>query len=464
MATKVKRKPVKKISRNLKKKHGISKFQALAIGGVLAVIGVVAVVASHASGTPNYQYSAGKYCVSANGKTSAEAIKDCKNTSAEALVYRLYKGLYNRKPDSGGYKYWTQQFAGERTQPTKSALVVDQVNKMGTDTAFVKNLYVNMFGRSGTVKEVNYWTKKLSDRNGWTRQQVAVNFATSKEAINKNQEAFTAFMASAPTVAVVQTAAAKQRQRFDDMLLKYEQPTKSDMGVVSNDVAAAQAQLNAASATASKKVPTKNDLNAIKNNQVSAQNSYSHAKARAAVARGREAEAKKVMADAQALANFATDIRDFSTYGIKQIQKRYNATKVYATTTTSKANGIQATIGAISSKYGVAEKKYEDELKRQEAIRAEQERIRKEQDAANQANIDRWLLQINNNQCYSFSYSVDQGKSKDNSFKHTYYDVILSSRGANKQGCSATATKRYDAYSYVEPGKKDGPHFGPRKN
>ena len=393
----VKRKPTTKRKsssvRVAKKKRGISKVQALVLVVVLAAIGLVAVALTRASGTPNYQYSWSKYCVAAQGSSSASEVKKCKQTSAEAIVYRLYRGIYDRNPDDGGYKFWTQKFAGDRAKVGTSALVAEGVAKMGSDTAFVKAVYRNMLDREATDKEMVAWRTKIKEKK-LTREQMVVQFAVGSEAIRKNEARWTTFSASAPKVNVVQTAAQEQRKRFDAMLLEYQQPSKSDMNVVSGDVAKAEAQYNAANATAGKRPPSANDLKSIANNQSQAQAAYNHAKARAAVARGREAAAKRALSKSQELANFATDIRDSQVYGIGKIQARYNATKTYAATAESKANGIKSTVSKIADKYAIAEKKYEDEQARLEAIRIQKEREQRNADQlrAERARLDRLPL------------------------------------------------------------------------
>ena len=236
MATVKPRTATKKSSsvRVAKKKRGISRVQALVIVLVLAVIGVVAVALSSASGTPNYQYSWNKYCVAAHGSSNAADVKKCKERSAEAMVYRLYRGLYDKSPDDGGYKFWTQKLAGDRVRVVDTDLLVSRVGKMGSDTAFVKALYTDMLLRKEskiTQKEIDQWVGRLKAEGNkkWSREKVAYQFAISGEAIRKNDERWTKFVASAPTVTVVQTAAQAQRKRFDDMLLSYQQPDRKSV-------------------------------------------------------------------------------------------------------------------------------------------------------------------------------------------------------------------------------------------
>ncbi len=362
-----------------KKRRGISKLQGLAIAGVLALIGVVAVVASQASGTPKYQYAASKYCVAANGKTSEKAVQDCKNTSAEAMVYRLYSGLYGRTPDSGGYKYWTQQLAGDRIKVTQTSLVVEQVNKMGSDTAFVKALYANMLKRQAAQKEVDQWVGRLkaSGSNKWSRQKVVAQFAISGEAIRKNQASWNAFFASAPTVAVEQTAAKEQKARYEKMFTDYSQPATRDKEAAKAALDTAKAQSNAAAKSADKNPPSAADLNSIAANQTNASNASSTASVRAAAAAAKAEGAKQLFEDAKALGEYATDIGNNSAYSLKQIAARYRVAKNAATAAKSYAASAKARVNDIAKKYVAAEKKYQAELQRLAAEKAKLETTKK---------------------------------------------------------------------------------------
>lgn len=419
-----------------KKKRGISRVQALVIVLVLAVIGVVAVTLSSASGTPNYQYSWNKYCVAAHGSSNAADVKKCKERSAEAMVYRLYRGLYDKSPDDGGYKFWTQKLAGDRVRVVDADLVVSRVGKMGSDTSFVKALYTDMLLRKEskiTQKEIDQWVGRLKAEGNkkWSREKVAYQFAISGEAIRKNDERWTKFVASAPTVTVVQTAAQAQRKRFDDMLLTYQQPSARYAQAAQTSLNTAKGQLTAANNTASKNPPSAADLQSIKLNQDNATAAYNAAQDNANKAAAKAAAAKVVYDIAAQLANYATDIKDSQVYGLTKIGARYRATKQNATSAASYAASAKARIGDIAGKYADAKKKYDAEIARQQAIRDQKAR-----DAAKRiADIEKLALAVRDGNCAKFSYTVLEERNGESGFR----DVTMSASTKSK-GCHAESS------------------------
>jgi hypothetical protein len=343
-----------------KKKRGISRLQALILVAALAAIGVVAVALTRASGTPDYQYSWNKYCVSAYGKDSAKEVADCKDKSAESMVYRLYRGLFDKGPDVAGYKFWTQKLAGDRIKVVETSLVSDQVAKMGSDTAFVKALYRNMLGREAKESEMISWRNRLKETGSkkWSREKMVYSFAITDNAIAKNRDAFNSYARPDRTVTVVQTAAANQRKRFDAMLIDYKQPNISDMESAAKLASSAEAELKIASATAGKKSPTSSDLESIAANQAAAESYYVKSQSYVKSTSERAAAAQRLYDRAEQLASYATDIGGNSLYGISKIESRYKSAKEAASATASKPANIKKSIEAISSKYAVAEKKF----------------------------------------------------------------------------------------------------------
>lgn len=456
----------KKSSKNLKKKRGISKLQALILVGVLAVIGVVAVVLSHASGTPLYQYSYSAYCVSAYGSSSATEVQNCKDTSSEALVYRLYQGILGKSPDYDGYKYWTQKLAGDRMKSTELALVTERVAKLGlasgstesqsSDTAFVKAVYKNMFDREPKDSELVAWRNKLKAEGAkrLTREKMIVQIAVSRQAITKYREPFNKYTENpkTPRVAVVQTAANDQRKRFDAMLTDYQQPAKKDMERAADLVTKAQAQLDNASTIASKKQAsiTPADLESIKANQSTAQGYYNSAKNYATDAANKEKAAARLRDRAQAVANFSTDIKDNTVYGMSKISDRYNAVKLYSATAGNKPQLIKSKIDSIAAKYTLAEKKYKDE----------QARILKK----HQDDINKVLSTVHNENCYKYSYTViDFANFKQDERRQYLYharDVVVSGKGPGTIGCNYTSSGfNYYALYNAQPKSPNGPHY-----
>lgn len=410
MATKSKT-TIKRSSKNLKKKRGISKLQALILVGVLAVIGVVAVVLTRASGTPEYQYSWSKYCVAAHGSSSATEVAKCKDKSAESMVYRLYRGLFDKSPDVGGYKYWTQKLAGDRIKIVETGLVTSNVAKLGlaagstasrsSDTAFVKALYSNMLRREATDKEMTSWRDKLKATGSkkWSREKMIYAFAITGNAIDKNRDDFNRYATPDKIVTVVQNAANDQHKRFDAMLTDYQQPNKSEMNKADDLIVKAQSQLDAATTSAAKSQSTITaaDVNNIAANQTAAQGYLAKAKEYAANSAKRSDAAKRLYDRANELAKFATDIKDNTVYGITKIGARYIATKDYAASTGGKPQKILDKVNSIASKYNSAKAKYDKEQARLAAAKKAADDVAKKAKDLAAAKIKQWVDTTNGN-------------------------------------------------------------------
>lgn len=313
-------------------------------------------------------------------------------------MYRLYRGISGKSPDTAGYAFWTQKLAGDRVKATELDLTVSQTAKMGSDTAFVKAVYRNMLKREATDKEMLSWRDKLKAEGNkkLTRQKMIVQFAVSSEAIRKNQTDFNAYIARVPAVNVVQNAANDQKKRFNAMLKDYQQPNKSEADKAAALVVQAQKQLDAANAKASKKQAdiTSEDLGAIRTNQSNVEGYYSKAQTYATDTANRAAAAQRLYARSKELANYALDIKGNAVYGITKIGARATAAKQYATAAAGKPKLIKDKINAISGKYAAAIKKYEAEQARLEQIRLQHERDQKNADwlKAERARLDKLPL------------------------------------------------------------------------
>jgi len=363
------KKPAKKAHKKKslsRKRFRLSRVQALVVAVVLAVVGLFVVLATEASGTPSYQYSWSAYCNSSHGSSSESEVQTCKDNSAEALVYRLYRGLYERNPDSGGYAFWTQKLAGERVKPVELGLVTDRVSKMGSDAAFVNALYKNVLGRNPRGKEASFWTKRLaaSGSKKWSRQQVAIQFSTSSEALRVNRSRFNQFAATAPKVSVVQVAAQDQRQRFDAMLSDYQQPNKTYMNSVADLAKKSATERDKAKYIASKKAPSASDLKAIADQKSAIEGYYGEVSAKAETAKANSQAAGRLYSRAVELAQYAKDIARHSVYGINKIQARYKATLGYETNINNYYKSIGENILQATNYYTLAEQKYKDEQQR----------------------------------------------------------------------------------------------------
>lgn len=317
-----------------------------------------------------------------------------------------------------------------------------------------------MFDREPSNSELVSWRNKLKAEGAkkLSRQKMIVQVAVSRQAITKYREAFNTYTKSAPAVAVVQNAANDQRDRFDAMLRDYQQPAKKDMERAAELVTKAQTQLDAATTTASKKVPTEDDLKAIAKNQAAVEGYYTSSKSYANDAAEKSATASRLKARAQELADFATDIKTHSVYGMSKISARYTAIKNYASSASSKPKLIKEKINAIASKYKSAKSKYDAEQKRvadaAAAARKKQEAIseKKAQDAmkalkknwANMAEADRRAACSKFNKSAFIKQVPRDGGENGLEYLNQYRDYTYSSNCANDPIGSRTLGPAYE--------------------
>lgn len=345
-----------------KKKRGISKLQAIVLVAVLAIIGVVAVALTRASGTPPYQYSYSTHCkVAADTTKARQDAQACKDRSAEAMVYRLYRGLMDRDPNATEYAFWTQQLAGERTKITDTVLVQKQSAAMGSDEVFISKLYNDMLLRAPKGNELKTWKARLvapGDKK-WSRQKVVGQFATTIEAVKANRLPFKAFSATAPVVTVTQTAAAEQRKRYETMLTDYQQPNWNSRNKAKDAANKANKLVTTANDVAGKSSITLADLDKIGDYQDLATGYLANARSYAAEAKGRVSAANRPYDQARALAAHARDIAASPNYGISMIKARYNTIAGYYTEAAKTPTEISSSISKISKAYSSAEKKYQ---------------------------------------------------------------------------------------------------------
>ena len=224
-----KKAPVKKVNTRTKSRVGSSslakssksslftKRNGLIVAALATVAGLALVAFSFASGVPPYQYSYNENCVpnattnpsGPNQKTDAQELqdqKDCYSKSAQAMVYRLYRGIKANNPDPSGYQYWTQQLAGDRVGSQAAAEQIIASNatlKDATNEVFLTALYKNMLFRDPDAKGLENWKKRMTNKQ-WTKARVAVTFATSKESINRNFQPMIEFWATVPVAKVTQ--------------------------------------------------------------------------------------------------------------------------------------------------------------------------------------------------------------------------------------------------------------------
>lgn len=100
-------------------------------------------------------------------------------------VYRLYRAVFGRDPESAGHQYWTDAMvAGTQTLSSVAAffLTSNEFNATfgNTDNAeFVTLLYQNVLERDPDASGLTYWTNSLDA--GMSRQTVVLGFSESPE-------------------------------------------------------------------------------------------------------------------------------------------------------------------------------------------------------------------------------------------------------------------------------------------
>lgn len=102
-----------------------------------------------------------------------------------APVVRLYWAFFLRKPDPSGLQYWISKYQGGASLASiaqKFAQSSEFKTRYGTlsNSAYVKQVYLNVFERQPDAGGLAFWTGKL-DRKEISRGQVLVNFSESSE-------------------------------------------------------------------------------------------------------------------------------------------------------------------------------------------------------------------------------------------------------------------------------------------
>jgi len=132
-------------------------------------------------------------------------------TSSEIKVTQAYIGLFGRAPDPDGLAYWAAQLdaeiaAGKDADVALKELTAgmtantewteDGLGATGTtDATVINTMYSNLFGRTPSTDERNYWLQDIED-NGTTASQMVVQLvkgagAVDSEVLDYKQEAAT---------------------------------------------------------------------------------------------------------------------------------------------------------------------------------------------------------------------------------------------------------------------------------
>lgn len=143
---------------------------------VVGVAGTILLTRSFAQ-TPDYKYSA-ETCAD---KTSTSP-ESCIQKSAEAAVYRAYKGILKRNPDLGGYEHWKEQLTTGKSDYGGMVEYMARSREVSTDPSnlstedFVKLMYERILGYSPSAADINYWKGQIDSGTG-TREWAVRHFA-----------------------------------------------------------------------------------------------------------------------------------------------------------------------------------------------------------------------------------------------------------------------------------------------
>ena len=98
--------------------------------------------------------------------TDGDLVFDVASSNAPA-AYRLYGGAFDRTPDEGGFRYWTQILdRGISLHEVAVNFIISNefVARYGSslsNASFVDKTYQNVLGRNGETAGVMYWNEVL---------------------------------------------------------------------------------------------------------------------------------------------------------------------------------------------------------------------------------------------------------------------------------------------------------------
>lgn len=109
---------------------------------------------------------------------------DVKAGETSGSVYRLYQAAFDRKPDTGGLKYWVSK-VDQGTSMADVALgfvqsnEFRQLNPSGDTPSMLNNYYKNVLHRAPDATGLAYWTNAAA--NGQSSHSILMAFAESNE-------------------------------------------------------------------------------------------------------------------------------------------------------------------------------------------------------------------------------------------------------------------------------------------
>lgn len=123
------------------------------------------------------------------GHTQLLPVADVTNGPAADQILRLYRAVFGRIPDEGGFDFWMSRYSegepllnivGEFAQSQEFA---DRFGDSPTDEELIAALYRNTLGRDGDADGVSFWLDRRAD--GLSIPEMLVAFADSPENIER---------------------------------------------------------------------------------------------------------------------------------------------------------------------------------------------------------------------------------------------------------------------------------------
>jgi hypothetical protein len=183
----------------VKKPNPFSARKGFLVAGALALVGLIVVAFSFASTAKPYQYAAVQVC----DLKPSQAKSSCVDKSADAAVYRVYRGLLGRRPDVAGYAYWVQVLAGDRVAYerfialfTAEPQVKAKLSTLVSDEDFVTYMYKNFQGIDKAATSTDNWVKRLKATGSTkiSRNEVVRQFVFNEKTTKYFQSDFLLYM------------------------------------------------------------------------------------------------------------------------------------------------------------------------------------------------------------------------------------------------------------------------------
>lgn len=193
---------MKKTKKSQPLKHNQSLRANLIISVILgfSLLGGLSVWHSFATTMTPYKYSLQKCERLADQSFVASS---CPNRSAESLVYRYYKLILGRPPESSGYKFWVKELSTDSKQTPELVanrmLLTNEGKKSKayklTDKDFASSLYLATQGVKPSTADLDGLVKQLNNKKS-NRPKVISQMATSTKADSFMQAGFNQYMGS----------------------------------------------------------------------------------------------------------------------------------------------------------------------------------------------------------------------------------------------------------------------------